>query len=708
MVQLGLLGPHAVWTGADITDSRRAEDEQHLNTEALQRSETRFRAIFEHAFQFIGLLSPDGTLLEANGSALRFGGLERSQVVGSPFWEARWWTLSPRTQERLREAIAEASQGRFVRYEADVLGAGDQQATIDFSLNPIFENGQVAYIVAEGRNITDRMRMEAALRRSEAKFSGIFSISADATIAIDEQQHIRLFNDSAESTFGYARSEVMGAPLEILMPERFRAAHRMHVERFGMGLAPARLMGGRLEVLGRRKNGEEFPAEASISRLGEGKDRLYIVALRDVTERHRVEREQRFLAAAGALLAESIDYETTLQQVARLAVPDLADSCVVYLRTGDGRVEVAAIEHVDAQMAELERELLTRYPVQLEAPAGVGHVIRTGQSELVREVSAELLGALARDENHRRLLQRLDSRSSLCVPLRARGEVLGAISLIMVEQSRRRLGPEDLALAQELARRAALAIDNARLYRSAQEARRARDELMGVVAHDLRNPLNTILVTASALSRKLKAEPPGSSGHMLVAGITDAVHRMNRLVEDLLILTRMESGRLSVEPCDVSPERLVAEAIELTRPLAERHQLLTVLPPGLPPVYADRDRVLQIFSNLLGNALKFTPSGGRIEVGAERSGHQVCFWVRDTGQGIPPEHQIHIFNRFWQADQRDMRGAGLGLAICKGLVEAHGGRIWVESTPGAGSTFRFTLPVSAAANDEARSTSQAS
>ncbi|WP_052517935.1 PAS domain S-box protein [Archangium violaceum] len=678
LAPLGGRDPRMVWTGSDITERKRREDGLLLDTHALRRSDERFRAIFNHTFQFIGLLSPDGTLLEANASALDFGGLERSDVVGRPFWEARWWTLTPRTQERLRQAIAEASQGRFVRYEAEVLGDGGQVATIDFSLNPVFENGQVTYIVPEGRDITDRLRMEEALRRSEARFAGIFSLAADATLVVDEHQHILLFNDGAEATFGYSRSEVVGAPLDMLLPEHHRP------------------MGAGREVFGRRKNGEEFPAEASIAELGDGPERLSIVSLRDVTERHRIEREQRFLAAAGALLAESIDYEATLRQVARLTVPDLADACVVYLRTPEDQVGIAAVEHVDPHMTAFVREIRQRYPVRLDAPSGVGHVIRTGQSELVRELSPEQVRALAHDEEHHRMLLRLGMRSYLCVPLCARGEVVGAILMIMVEQSKRRQGPESLALAQELARRAALAIDNARLYRTAREATRARNEMLGVVAHDLRNPLHAILLQAHSLGLKLKAATLPDSMQNVVSNIETSVRRMDRLVEDLLTVTRMEAGRLSVQPTRESPETLVNEALGGVRPLAERHALRGAVGMDLPQVLADRDRVLQVFSNLLGNALKFTPLEGLVEVGAALEGTHVCFWVRDSGPGLSSAQQGRVFDRFWQADARDQRGAGLGLTICKGLVEAHGGRIWVESTPGGGSTFRFTLPVAAA------------
>jgi signal transduction histidine kinase len=221
-----------------------------------------------------------------------------------------------------------------------------------------------------------------------------------------------------------------------------------------------------------------------------------------------------------------------------------------------------------------------------------------------------------------------------------------------------------------------------------------------VVAHDLRNPLHAILFQANGLGRKLKSAALPDTLQKTVSNIETSVRRMDRLVEDLLTVSRLDSGRMLVRPTRESPESLVHEALGGARPLAEQHALRTEVGAGLPRVLADRDRVLQVFSNLLGNALKFTPRGGLVEMGAALEGTHVCFWVRDSGPGIPPEHQPRVFDRFWQEDAHDKRGAGLGLAICKGLVEAHGGRIWVESTPDAGAIFRFTLPVASAAPEE--------
>jgi signal transduction histidine kinase len=263
--------------------------------------------------------------------------------------------------------------------------------------------------------------------------------------------------------------------------------------------------------------------------------------------------------------------------------------------------------------------------------------------------------------------------------------------------------PADLQLAEELARRAAVSVENARLYHAARRATQARDDVLVIVAHDLRNPLNTILVQANLLRRHM-AEPERHSQKPAEV-IERAATRMNRLIEDLLDVTRLEAGRLSVEPARVHAQRVVSEAVEAQRPLATSAslELRLELAADLPEVWADRDRLLQIFENLIGNALKFTKPSGRITVGAAPREGQVLFWVTDTGSGIAAENLPHLFDRFWQAKKGERRGAGLGLPIVKGLIEAHGGRIWVESLPGQGSTFFFTIPTAPQAEAGTRS-----
>jgi signal transduction histidine kinase len=252
-------------------------------------------------------------------------------------------------------------------------------------------------------------------------------------------------------------------------------------------------------------------------------------------------------------------------------------------------------------------------------------------------------------------------------------------------------------LAEVLADRAAMAIENARLYRAAVHATQLRDQVMGVVAHDLRNPLSTILMQTSALKRQGPESERRSQKPMEV--IHRVANRMNRLIQDLLDVARMEAGELTIERARLSAGGLIAEAVDMQRPLASSSslELRVEVDPDVAEVWGDRNRLLQVFENLIGNAIKFTQAGGRITAGATSRDDEVVFWVADTGCGIPSENLPRVFGRFWQATRTGRHGAGLGLPIAKGIVEAHGGRIWVESTVGSGSTFFFTIPSVSAA-----------
>lgn len=238
----------------------------------------------------------------------------------------------------------------------------------------------------------------------------------------------------------------------------------------------------------------------------------------------------------------------------------------------------------------------------------------------------------------------------------------------------------------------------ARMYAQAQEAVHAREEVLKVVSHDLRNPLNTIAMCASFM---LDAPMPENERAKHLGIIRRAVDRMNRLIQDLLDVARLEARRLSINPVALSVDAVLAEAEETLRPLAAERSLTLKVesPPERPRITADSGRVLQVLSNLVGNAIKFTPAHGQITIRAERVERAVVFSVSDTGAGIPPAQLDRIFGRFWQGDPNDRRGIGLGLAISKGIVEAHNGRIWVESKVDVGTTFYFTIPTEPAAGE---------
>ena len=536
-----------------------------------------------------------------------------------------------------------------------------------------------------------------ALDLSRERFERIVEIAADAIISVDEDHSIILFNRGAEEIFGYDRDEVLGRSLDLLLPPRFRLHHSAHLERFAEGPEAARHMGQRREIAGLRKDGREFPAEASISRLDSPDGRILTVVLRDVTEQKKAEQTQRFLADASSVLGRSLDYEDTMAGLARIALPHLADWCVIDVVSDDGLVRIEAA-HADPDL-ETYAEALKDYPPDPARPHPTLTVLETGETELIEKVSDEFLRGIAADAEHLATIRRLGIASLLVVPLVARDRTLGAFALVSSDPARP-FAPDDVLLAQELGRRAALAVDNARLYREARDAIAARDEVLGVVSHDLGNPLSAIRVAARVMDRVLENGTVEAAREQ-VESVRQAAAQMERLIRDLLEIRRIESGRLRLVRRPEQVTELVEQATRSMRGLAREQdvRLERSLADGLPElIRVDADRVHQIFSNFVGNALKFTPPGGTITVGAEPAGEQVRFWVRDTGPGMAEEDLPHVFDRFWQAQQQGSHGVGLGLAIARGLTEAHGGAVRAESRPGEGCTFYFDLPADGAAD----------
>ncbi len=542
------------------------------------------------------------------------------------------------------------------------------------------------------RDDTDRKTAEDALRDSEQKFAGVIALCGDAFVAVDDEQCIIIFNDEAEKVFGYSRREALENNVAMLLPERFRDAQRERLREFAAG----RMAGGRQSkpgeddghaLIARRKSGEEFPAEFAISRMTLRDKAIVSVVLRDVTERRRCEDEQTFLERAWSTLVSSLDPRQAIADLAVLVVNTLGTWCIVDMVEADGTVRRLTAKSPEPGKADLSArfEAVAIDPARPHLTRGP---LTTRRSVLISEVPADFLRSLAQDEEQRKLLEQLKPHSLMAVPLLARGRLVGAMAFISTDPHRE-FGKRDLRLVEELARRTALAVDNARLFQAAQNAIHARDEFMGIVAHDLRNLLNTIVMSATVIERELSGGPEGSPKP--VKSMVQSADRMNRLLRDLLDVSSIEAGQLSLDRHAYPARQLILDVLEATAPTAS-HRLEPQLPGDLPEVYADSDRIMEVFFNLIGNADKFTPPGGRITVGADPRPEGVCFRVADTGPGIPEKDLAHVFDRFWRAHAKVSPGSGLGLAICKAIIEGHGGRIWAESKPGTGSTFFFTLP----------------
>jgi PAS domain S-box-containing protein len=582
----------------------------------------------------------------------------------------------------VRELARATELGTWLRFGA-LLAAF---AAVGFSL---YRQRAVRALLAE------RERLEDARHASDAMFAGILAIAADAVITIDESHRIIHFNKGAEEIFGWSSAEALGQHLNALLPERVRPRHDAFVDEFARGAESARRMGHRREVAGRRRDGSEFPAEASISKLDlPGGRRVFTAVVRDITERRRAQENERFLADAAARLSVSLGYEEVLQTVAECATPMLGDACIVDVVDGQRFVRFVA-NGADATRDDVKATLTSGADLTWDSLSPAIDVIRRGRSEIIERVDDAWLEAHEEDPDSPTNWRRLDIRSLLIVPLTLGERTFGALTLLALD-GRPPFGLDARVLAEKFASHASHALENARLYREARRATEGRDQVLSVVSHDLRNPISAIAMCASVLRDNWAAD--ATERENLLTTIVQSTEWMNRLIQDLLDVASIEAGRLSLERRRESASSIIGKALRMfdVEATGRRIELAAEAPPTLPMVNVDASRIVQMLGNLLRNALKFTPDGGRIAVRAELRGASVVFAVSDTGPGIPLADQPRVFDRYWQSRRTaTKRGTGLGLSIAKGIVDAHGGRMWLQSGPDEGSTFFFSIPAEA-------------
>ena len=523
----------------------------------------------------------------------------------------------------------------------------------------------------------------------------------------------------------------------------------------------------------------------------QGRVEFWVGTATDIHDRKLIEEQRALIIAAGDELSRTLDYRESLKRVAELVTERAADWCRIHIVETDGAITEVALAHRDPAQITYARELQERYPPQADAATGAPAVIRRGEAELVPDIPPEMLRAAARDDLHHDLLAQLGLSSYMCVPLKGRERILGAITFVSATPGRR-FGADDLKLAEELARRAAMAIENARLYRETEERAQAarvlasigdgvllvdrdgrvrlwntaaeritglreadvvgrrlaevvpewpqdsqaatvpleldgtelwlaisavaiedgtvyafrdltheraleamRQDLVSTVSHELRTPLAAIYGAALTLRRddvRLEEQLKGK----LLEVIAEESGRLSDIVNDLLLASQLDTGKLqaNVEPCDpLELVRLEIDAALVHAP--ENVHLNLVAEDDLPPVAADPGQLRQVLSNLIDNAIKYSPDGGEVRVGVESRDRYVRFAIRDSGLGIPREQQSRIFEKFYRLDpdmKQGIGGTGLGLYICRELVHRVDGRIWVESGGTGGSTFVVEIP----------------
>ncbi|WP_437323225.1 PAS domain S-box protein [Sorangium sp. So ce381] len=602
---------------------------------ALREREQRFRAIFDGALQFIGLLSPEGIVLENNRTALEFCRATEAETIGRPFWELTGW--SPEHRERVRAAVAEAAAGRLVRDEIEVIGASGR-GCIDFSIKPITDDrGRVVMLIPEGRDITERKQMEQALRESAERFRLTFENAPIGMALVGLDGGFLLVNHVYCEIVGYGADELSKLRFQdITHPDDVDTDVGL-VERLRRGEIPRYQLAKRYI----HKNGTiiHVVLHTSVVRDEEGEPVHYIAQVEDVTARKQAEEERE------RLLAQLDAERRTLQTV--------FDSAPIPLLLID--------------RSGVERLLANPHGRDLTGGA---------------EERARCVGRVRRPDGAALELDELPSSRAL------RGETIPGEELL-VTKTDGSVGTFLIAAAplRDSAGKITGAIVAGEDISALKELSRMREEWTSIIAHDLRQPITTILLKASLLAKEPQCSDRAQ--HILASA-----KQLNRMIDDLLDVSRLESHRLDLRRVEVDLPALIRATVERTADATRGHRVDVEVLDGGPPLWADPGRLEQVLTNLLSNAAKYGAPGTPIRIAVERRSGEVFVAVENEGKGIAPDELPRLFTRYYRTREAKAGGAaglGIGLYIVRGLVEAHGGRIWAESAPGK-TAFRFTLP----------------
>ncbi|HEY1697599.1 MAG TPA: PAS domain S-box protein [Polyangiaceae bacterium] len=693
--------------------------------ELSRTSDEGFRLLVESVRDYaIFMLDPGGVVATWNIGAERIKGYRAEEIIGTHF--SRFYPPEEVRAGKCEYELAGAEQdGRFedegwrlrkdgTRFWANVV--------ITALRDP---RGKLVGFAKVTRDLTERKRAEEERVRLEAERAGRTAAEraraslvttlrsiGDAVIATDPRGLVTMMNQVAEGLTGWSEADALGRPLaEVfhIVNEHTRAIVESPVAKV---LESGTIVGLANHTVLLARGGEEIAIDDSGApiRTPDGPIEGVILVFRDVRGRKVDESRRSFLADASAALADSLDYEATLRKVAALAVPQIADWCAVDLvDPAEVNPKRLVLAHVDPAKVAVAQELAEKYPLRPDAPTGLPRVLRTGRSELVHEITDEMLVAGCVGAEHLRLARSLAPRSAMIVPLIAQTRLLGAVTFVSAGHGRL-YDQQDLEFAEELGRRCASAIERARLFASEQTARqnadvanRTKDEFLAVLSHELRTPLNSIMGWS-----KMMAAPGFEESRRLRA--IETVERnavaMAQLVEDLLDMSRIVSGKMRLDVQSVDLSRAIEAALESVRPAADARDIRVSreLDPGLPSIKGDPARLQQVVWNLLSNAVKFTSRGGTVRIGLRQRGSVLEICVADSGAGIAPHFLPHVFDPFRQQDAGTTRtrgGLGLGLAITRQLVELHGGRVVASSEGvGKGATFTVVLPIPALARAE--------
>jgi PAS domain S-box-containing protein len=537
-------------------------------------------------------------------------------------------------------------------------------------------------------DITDQKEAAERLRY----YAILIDNMPDAVITTDTDYVIRGWNPAAVRIYGWQADEVIGRHAPDILRTALESG-AADAQAWPLAFNDRGQWHG--EFVQRRKDGTPVRVASTITHVRDDRgDALGVTAIdRDISDQHSIEGNLRFLAEASKMLGSSLDYRTTLASVAQLGVPEIADWCAVDMLTEDGGIEQLAVAHVDPEKAQWARELNAANPPDPNAPTGVPNVLRTGRSEFYQVLTDEMLVAAAKNDEELALIRRIGFSSAMTVPLRIQERAIGAITFVAAESGRHYTGA-DLAFAEEVASRAALAVENARLYRDAQRAIAVRDEFMSLASHELKTPVTSLKMYTQVLQRQAERRGDDDLADRLVK-MDRQTDKLTGLINDLLNVARIQTGQLEYVDEAIDLNAIVHECVDTIQPTTTKHHIIV---EGTIDgrVWGDSERIGQVVTNLLTNAIKYSPRADRVIVRLDMRDGAAAVSVRDFGIGIGDEHREKIFEQFYRVSdpsEKTYPGLGLGLFIAGEIVKRHGGTITVQSASGEGTTFTLMLPL---------------
>jgi PAS domain S-box-containing protein len=677
-----LLGVGANQTAVVLQRSRAERD--------VRRSEEELSDFFENASVGMHLVGPNGLILRANKAELDMLGYSRDEYIGRPI--AHFHADDAAIEDILRRLHAGENLDQYparLRCKDGTI----KEVLIDSSVR--WQNGRFVHTRCFTRDVTERNRAESAARTSEQRFRELADAMPHIVWTAGRDGNIDYLNRRWTDFTGLPATSSNDAWARLLHPADAPEARRRWTE----SLATGESFETELRLFDRQKGTYLWHLIRTVPvRDASGAVERWFGTGTDIDDQKRAQTTSAYLAEASAALAAVVDYESTLKKVATLAVPYFADWAAVDV-VERGQLRRLAVAHLDPKKVETAHELMRRYPDDLASGRGIAEVLRTGVAQMGNGLTDEQLRLGAQDDGHFQLLQSLGLKSYICVPLRASGAVFGALTFATAE-SGREYTASDLELANDLAHRASVAVENTRLYEALRDGDRRKDEFLATLAHELRNPLAPISNGLQILAMPNVGADTVERARVVMARQVD---HMVRLVDDLLDVSRVMRGRIELRRETVELATIVARAVEIAQPLieAQRHVLDIAVADESLLVYVDPVRLTQVLSNLVANAAKYTPPNGRIRVTAERDGQCAVLRVQDNGIGIAPNMQTQIFELFVQVDHDGIRsqgGLGIGLTLVKNLVEMHDGTVEARSEgAGRGSEFIVRIPISPAA-----------